>query len=207
MDFFTIASEQHRLLRKLEEMLGVDSAGNSEIPSQGPRPLLSKTAESELFLLATNFLLYVAMVIIVTIVCKIYFPEMLRSRAGAEDYQIRSRNINYRVAQREGVSYEDNDESAPSDDDDDDDEILDSDSDDYLVHMKSRSSISAERNQANFLEFQQESMPKSQVLKRLVFCSIMLNVTFVTWGVLQVRKGPAYFLPFSIMLDINLWLN
>lgn len=188
MDFYTIANEQHRLHRTLEQMLGVGH--NSTEISDLPRPLLSKTAESELFLLATNFLLYVAMVIVVTIVCKIYFPEMLKSRAGAEDYPIRSRNVNYRVAPREGLSDDDYDESAPSDDDDDDDEILDSDSDDYLVQNRSRASASAERDQLNFLEFQQESMPKSQVLKRLVFCSIMLNVTFVTWGAIQVRKGP-----------------
>lgn len=188
MDFYTIASEQHRLLRSLEQMLGNDAGTDSEISKQVPRPLLSKSAEDELFLLATNFLLYVAMVIVVTIVCHIYFPEMLKSRAGEGDYHIRSRNFNYRVAQkREDLSNDDLDDSAESDDDDDDDEILDSDSDDYLVQNQPR---------GNFLEFQQESMPKSQVLKRLVFCSIMLNVTFVTWGAIQermlTRRYPRY---------------
>jgi hypothetical protein len=207
MDFVNIANEQQRLLRSLEQMLETASGSSgstssmtsvgdpSEIANHvGTKPLLSKSAEAELFLLATNFLLYVAMVIVVTIVCQIYFPEMLTRRAGAEDYQIRSRNVNYRVAQQkeggDGILYEDYDETAPSDDDDeeDDDEILDSDSDDYLVQNQSRVSGGGGPNQPNFLEFQQESMPKSQVLKRLVFCSIMLNITFVTWGAIQVRQ-------------------
>jgi hypothetical protein len=37
------------------------------------------------------------------------------------------------------------------------------------------------------LEFQQESLSRKQVLQRLIFCCIMLNVTFVLWGALQVR--------------------
>jgi hypothetical protein len=40
-------------------------------------PLLSPIAEDELFMLATNFLLYIAMVLIITMVAKIYFPESL----------------------------------------------------------------------------------------------------------------------------------
>merc|ERR1719162_1386687 len=40
-------------------------------------PFLSKSAEVELYLLATNFLLYVAMVIITTIIAKVYFPDSL----------------------------------------------------------------------------------------------------------------------------------
>jgi adenosine 3'-phospho 5'-phosphosulfate transporter B2 len=39
----------------------------------------------------------------------------------------------------------------------------------------------------NILEFTQESMSKAQVLKRLFLCSLMLNLTFVTWGILQER--------------------
>lgn len=47
------------------------------------RPLFSKSAEAELYLLCTNFLLYVAMVIITTIIAKIYFPESLERDASA----------------------------------------------------------------------------------------------------------------------------
>ena len=46
------------------------------------QPLLPRAAEAELYLLATNFLLYVAMVLIITLVARIYFPEAaLRTRA------------------------------------------------------------------------------------------------------------------------------
>lgn len=97
MDFVTLATESQRMLRVLDEMLGGDDddGGGSGGPQQqagqqpmsppiggaagaaevGARPLLSKSAEAELYLLATNFLLYVAMVIITTIIAKVYFPE------------------------------------------------------------------------------------------------------------------------------------
>jgi len=101
VDFITIAAESRRMLRVLDEMLGGDddeddfgaggqqqnvqqfdsalaaatAASSSATSATATRPLLSKTAEGELYLLATNFLLYVAMVIITTIVAKVYFPE------------------------------------------------------------------------------------------------------------------------------------
>ena len=53
----------------------------------------------------------------------------------------------------------------------------------------------------NFMEFDQERMTKSQVLKRLLFCCIVLNITFVAWGVLQVRT---YSLIISLLLHIHL---
>jgi len=88
MDFITLATETdpRRLLRHLTDVLGDDddvaypaasAAGTSSSsytdpsPSSvesGQKPFLSKTAEAELYLLATNFLLYVAMVIIATLV-------------------------------------------------------------------------------------------------------------------------------------------
>jgi hypothetical protein len=55
---------------------GTASPSLEEIHEQ--RPLLSPEAEAELFMLATNFLLYVALVIIVVIVAQIYFPESLQ---------------------------------------------------------------------------------------------------------------------------------
>jgi hypothetical protein len=84
-DFITLATETdpRRLLRRLDQILGDDdSVANSATPlpstaytnygadpgngASGTTPVLSKTAEAELYLLATNFLLYVAMVIIAT---------------------------------------------------------------------------------------------------------------------------------------------
>jgi len=47
-----------------------------------------------------------------------------------------------------------------------------------------------------FLEFDQDRLSKAQVVQRLLFCSFMLNVTFVAWGVLQermlTRRYPRY---------------
>ena len=39
----------------------------------------------------------------------------------------------------------------------------------------------------NFLEFDQTTTGRNDVMKRLGLCVLMLNLTFVTWGVLQVR--------------------
>jgi hypothetical protein len=215
MDFITLAAQQHRLLRRLDEMLGdddeaVEDAAAASLPSleqqtqwalsypdaaaatpsaattttTTTRPLLSPAAEAELYLLATNFLLYVAMVIVVIIVCRVYFPESLRSRPRIP------RRYDYRVAaavedDEEPVGSSEGEEVEEDDDESDLDEVLDSgdEGDDLmepLTHPKGGPS--------NVLEFEQESLSKRQVLQRLVLCCVMLNVTFVMWGALQVRS-------------------
>jgi hypothetical protein len=126
MDFITLAVEQSRILRALDEMLGDDkdnvggsSSGasvyvadntvqapldvGSGMDSMAARPLFSKNAEAELYLLATNFLLYVALVIVVILVCRIYFPEALVSRS----HQTRPRSYNYRVAEEQEADEDD----------------------------------------------------------------------------------------------------
>lgn len=153
-------------------------------------PMLSQTAEAELFLLATNFLLYVAMVIIITMVAKIYFPESLERLEPIEAMSTRSRTFNYRR-----VTDEDNlDDNYSSDEekggDRDADEKDEDDSKEGRTLMKSYSDSAASKNSeqnSEGLEFRQEHTSKATVLRRLVFCVIMLNVTFVTWGVLQER--------------------
>lgn len=190
MDFISLATEQHRLLRFLDEMLGEDDppeTARSEmdvLPAPSPmlqdagameegvdevRPIFSHNAEMELYQLATNFLLYVALVIVVILVCRIYFPECLIARKP----EPRRGNYKYRVAEEQNENFEE-------DDDEEEEELLAS------------SSTSSERrgfqSQASFLEFQQERLSRTQVLQRLAFCSILLNVTFVVWGALQVRS-------------------
>jgi len=128
-------------------------------------PLLSPTAEAELLLLATNFLLYVAMVIIITMVSKIYFPHLL-TRASVS----LSRSESYlRVIDEDAQYY------SSGDDDDNDEEV------------KNKNVVREEEKQEGFLEFDTANAPRNEVFKRLVFCSVMLIVTFVTWGVLQER--------------------
>lgn len=192
MDFFTLATEQKRFFRMLDEVLGEDDDQRNGVSSgfdsmysapaafvattanvataTASRPFFSKQSEAELYLLATNFLLYVAMVIVVILVCHIYFPEALQSRVATT----RPRKYNYRVAeeQQDHCDEDYGSEAEPAFRNSEDEEVLDSSED--------------ELESPNFLEFRQESLSRKQVLRRLLFCSVMLNITFVLWGVLQV---------------------
>jgi adenosine 3'-phospho 5'-phosphosulfate transporter B2 len=216
-DFITLATETdpRRLLRRLDQILGDDdSVANSATPlpstaytnygadpgngASGTTPVLSKTAEAELYLLATNFLLYVAMVIIATMVAKIYFPEALDRAASSPR---RARSFSYRMAELNDASEqaaiaEDEYYGSDAEDFSDADEVLDSDDDEAEENAFLPRRQSASRRPSNFLEFQQESLSRAQVLKRLVFCSLMLNATFVMWGALQermlTRRYPRY---------------
>lgn len=150
------------------------------------------------------------MVIIITMVAKIYFPESLERGVAVPQ----ARTFNYRMAENDDyyASDADDQEETNSDEDaDDDNEILASDEDiedeelaqetddaesnDLLSEMRPsqipisglRPGVHYETNRA--LEFEQLNMSKAQVLRRLGICIVMLNVTFVTWGVLQVRCG------------------
>jgi len=213
MDFQTLAEGQQRVLRMLDQMLGEDddqygtapgggtaaAAAAAVIPSSSSTtasmysstatavttavssPLFSKNAEGELFLLATNFLLYVALVIVVIIVCRIYFPEALESRVSSTTAQ-RPRNYNYRVAEEQANSSILEDEDYGSDDEV---ELLEGDED---VLDSSDEERAGQGTSPNFLEFEQESLSRKQVLQRLIFCCIALNITFVLWGALQVRN-------------------
>lgn len=190
------------------------------------QPFLSPTAEAELYLLATNFLLYVAMVIITTMVAKIYFPESLERGVAIPQ----ARTFNYRMADNDDYYASDNDEDVEEssgnktdDDHDDDNEVLASDGEeddvadrpqlevedetetnDLLTEMRPKGGPITGLDHApgvtydsnRILEFEQSDMTKAQVIKRLVTCIVMLNVTFVTWGVLQermlTRRYPRY---------------
>jgi hypothetical protein len=205
MDFISLATEQHRFQRFLDEMLGeddptvvggrgVDTTTSSEMsaPERGValpsidspssqsidtevRPIFSHNAEMELYQLATNFLLYVALVIVVILVCRIYFPEWLIARKPAVPVR-RSSNYNYRVAEEQDELFDEEDEDG-----DDEEELLSS-------STSNKGGVVYEK-QPSFLEFQQERLSRKQVLQRLAFCSIFLNVTFVVWGALQVRDS------------------
>jgi adenosine 3'-phospho 5'-phosphosulfate transporter B2 len=170
MDFITIATESSRGLRWLDEAISTTTQDTET------RPLLSKSAEAELYLLATNFLLYVAMVIITTMVAKIYFPESLE-RGNAPPI-MRTRSYSYMRTAPSRDEEDEEDDYYGSDEEEVDeytDELLDSD-DNEDVPLQQRE-----------LESQQESLNRGQVMRRLVFCSLMLNITFVCWGVLQER--------------------
>lgn len=230
MDFFTLATETdpRRLMRQLDQVLGDDDGTMAHEPSYpqspaaggyasygaetnaggGDKPFLSRESEAELYLLATNFLLYVAMVLITTMVARIYFPESLKRPAVPP----RPRSFNYRMAEaRKGNSDDDDEyygsERELSDEEEDSDEVLDSDDEAQVLVTEGdlRGGMAAaaattrrppRHPRFDFLEFRQEKLTKAQVLQRLVFCSLMLNAIFVMWGVLQermlTRRYPRY---------------
>jgi hypothetical protein len=120
------------------------------------------------------------MVIITTGVAKIYFPESLER--GQEPTTVR-RNYSYRRRQKEASSSEAEEDFLDSggdseelySEDDEDDEDVDSEEESLLT------------DQPKVLEFDQEQTSRTKVVQRLLFCSLMLNITFVAWGALQER--------------------
>lgn len=176
------------------------------IPQMENRPLLSPTAESVLLELSTNFLLYCSMVLITTMVAKIYFPSWLEPRE--EPQRMMSNHAYMNVLDSAYQSdFSDEDEEEEGEDDEDfevgryrdgtnngsntvsnknkeDLDLLDAggqkDDGDAPLRM-SRSASSS------FLfDYNQESKTKNSIYTNLALCAIMLNVTFVSWGLLQV---------------------
>jgi hypothetical protein len=137
------------------------------------------------------------MVIITTIVAKVYFPDSLK-RGTVPNIR---RRYSYRRKtehdeEDEQRSYEEDEfEALYSDDDDDDDDKNDSRnralSGDYEQEDALLSDMSGTPGNGHhgtrIMEFDQVQTSRAQVIKRLLLCSLMLNLTFVTWGALQER--------------------
>ena len=203
------------------------------------QPFLSKSAEAELYMLATNFLLYVAMVIISIMVAKIYFPESLERSEIPIPPSTRSRNYSYHRRSKIPKSDDEydpeeedepyyggyNDDDSPEDDlydennelealysDDDDGAEFDDVQEGNIIHNNNKGDDDGDdessdivedllsetqpasypqgqrrRRNVNILEFDQTQTSRTKVLQRLLGCSLMLNITFVTWGALQER--------------------
>jgi len=194
----------------------IDNANGGDVEKA---PMLSPAAEAELFMLATNFLLYVAIVLIITMICKKYFPEALE-RLEAQNAKPATRNVNYRrvssdneensgkASDEEGISigslglYEDSsfeedfsliaEQQALVEGD-----LCPTGSTKRLVGRKSHNG--GQSNVSTLVDtfaFEQEKTSRGSVIKRLLACIISLNVTFVIWGVLQermlTRRYPRY---------------
>jgi len=200
-------------------------------------PMLSPAAEAELFSLSINFLLYVAMVLIITMVAKIYFPESLeRGRDGSSATLPMTRSIAYRRVSDADVSDDgekDGDKNLSySSEEEGEEEILGETKELGLEeevilsttnttpikkkrsskrklnsnsttqsNVTSNSTSTSTRPDHHFgkhfsFDFSQEETSKVDVLKRLALCIFMLNITFVTWGLLQermlTRRYPRY---------------
>jgi len=172
---------------------------NYSASSTSTRPLLSPSAEAELLLLATNFLLYVAMVIIITMVAKIYFPLALErgtvSVARSESY--------LRVVDADAEYY-----SNGSCDAEEEEEGNGEEKEEDKCFDKEKSQT------AGFLEFDALNSPRNEVFKRLMFCSVMLIATFVIWGALQERiltrryprfSGEYFTYSYALVFSNRLW--
>jgi len=173
----------------------IANGASSDLTDQ--QPLLSPSAEAELLMLATNFLLYVAMVIITIMICKIYFPDSLERKETVP------RTFSYVRAPGEKHDISESFYSSDAEDSDDEgsgsggnDEDGDGDkgTEKTSFEMESSTAVQTGGHQTglvkganNFLEFEQSSTSRTDVMKRLVLCVIMLNLAFVTWGVLQER--------------------
>ena len=189
--------------------------GAGGVPNLGSRPLLSPTAESALLSLCTNFLLYVAMVLITVMVARIYFPSWLEPREELSDAnRRRSSAHSYMNVIEENASYsdeEDDDDGGGEDEEEtfieagtgaaagrikrsykDDVNLLGGDvgggeggasAADGTPPPPARKSSTI----STFLDYDQETMSRESVYTNLAICAVMLNVTFVSWGLLQVR--------------------
>jgi hypothetical protein len=190
---------------------GIMGGGGGGVPQMENRPLLSPTAESALLSLCTNFLLYVAMVLITVMVARLYFPSWLEPReepisrvSSAHMYMNVSDNI-------DGGSYSDEDDDGKDEEEDfieagngaggkvrrenndrggykDEVDLLDLDGGNAPRDGPPPPPLTARRMRvvSSFLDYDQETMTRESVYTNLAICAIMLNVTFVSWGLLQV---------------------
>ena len=175
-----------------------DAASGSDYygtQSSGNRPLLSPTAEAALMQLSTNFLLYVAMVLITVLVAKVYFPSWLapREEGPAERRSSRHRYMDVmQDAYKSDLSDEEGDDEGEEDPGNagrgDGAPFLDADAeiDDETGYARTKSRMSRSRSSSFLFEYDQEEESKRSVYTNLAICAVMLNVTFVSWGLLQV---------------------
>ena len=185
------------------------TTGTTSMPQLENRPLLSPTAESALLELSTNFLLYVAMVMITTMVAKIYFPSWLEPR---EEPQTRMSNHAYMNVMQDAYKDDLSDEDEEEDEDEDFEggrnsnggesnksssngeeggsRFLDAgdvdDTDDLNNNNNGGGRMSRTASSSFLFDYDQETQSKNSVYRNLALCAIMLNVTFVSWGLLQV---------------------
>lgn len=206
MDFVTIANALSQGNRLLQANNGNDMAhqggesllpNSQELPGVSTEPFFSPSAEKEVYLLATNFLLYVAMVIITTMIAKIYFPESLRRGEPGTRY-----TSYVRVEEEMPASYYSDAEGEAQTK-----LVIEEEEEEGTPTNNTAANRKRLESVDNFLEFDQSNFSKIQVVKRLVFCSLMLNVTFVTWGLLQERmltrrypRGTGEYFTFSYAL-------
>mmetsp|Transcript_6019 Transcript_6019/g.5908 ORF Transcript_6019/g.5908 Transcript_6019/m.5908 type:complete len:467 (-) Transcript_6019:126-1526(-) len=173
------------------------------------------------------------MVIITTIVAKVYFPDSLKRG------QIRNIRRKYSYRRQPSVdrtlSDQSDEQQSCADDEEDELEALYSDEEDEDEDKANVSSLEYEQEDpliadmtgspgisngptfhgaARPLEFDENQTSKAKVFQRLLFCCLMLNVTFVTWGALQERMltrryprhtGEFFTYSYALVFSNRLW--
>ncbi|KAL7487841.1 hypothetical protein ACHAW6_013416 [Cyclotella cf. meneghiniana] len=217
MDFLTLANTAHEASRTLlrilaettsnenDDFANLENAGHdggaanfvesgketSSTDGAGmeSRPLLSPTAEAALLELSTNFLLYAAMVIITIMVAKIYFPSWLEPR----EELITPLSHSYMNAMDHAYK------SDLSDDDDEEENgeketeglLLDTEQGgeepDKQLKLNDKGSLLRSGASSFLTDYDSGLQTKESVYSNLAICAIMLNLTFVVWGLLQER--------------------
>ena len=167
------------------------SSAYSSAPPMENRPLLSPTAEAALFELSTNFLLYCAMVLITTMVAKIYFPSWLEPRDAPMPHYSRNYMDSIRDSYKSDLSDED-------DEDEDEEELMgellskkeeggNNNQESTGEEEAAAASLSRRASSSFLFDYDQSSESKRSVYTNLAICAVMLNLTFVSWGLLQER--------------------
>ena len=163
------------------------SSAYGSAPQMENRPLLSPTAEAALLELSTNFLLYCAMVLITTMVAKIYFPSWLEPRE-APTPQL---SHNYMDVIRDSYKSDLSDE----DEDEDEEELMggllnrteEGEHNNPESSDEGATSLRRASSSSHIFDYYQSSESKPSVYTNLAICAVMLNLTFVSWGLLQER--------------------
>lgn len=141
------------------------------------------------------------MVIITTIVAKIYFPESLERSNDPPNMRSYYRRSGRKSTGNDGAANEHSDMTADdllvagATSDEENDVLYSDEEEDYAENNPLLSDdnddddllMEGDAGRASILEFDQEQTSRTKVVQRLLFCSLMLNLTFVTWGALQER--------------------
>ena len=196
MDFITLANAAQETSRGLLRLLTENATtvsfsslhsepdyATQDVPPSEHRPLLSPTAEAVLLELSTNFLLYVAMVVIAVMVSRVYFPSMLAPR---EDLVSRLSYDYMNVdAYSSDMSSEDEEEEAPDDKKLEESGLTHADDGGHDINDRGQRRVRP--RSSSFLYEEGQMNPQRGVYTRLALCAIMLILTFVCWGLLQER--------------------
>ncbi|GMI40065.1 hypothetical protein TeGR_g5048 [Tetraparma gracilis] len=161
-------------------------------PSSAAAPPPPTSTEQELRLLATNFLLYVAMVIITAMVARQYFPHTMDlagtspGTSNGTDPAVPAGSAAAPAPRRDADPPSSLDDSSDSDDDPAA-SFLHPASSPPPSPSRRASFVPTSLNHAAAAAVPVQTEAPGVVFRRLMFCAAGLVGTFVTWGVLQER--------------------